>query len=133
MTLRSGDPGARLALGLGILWATGRHVSRDAVGPRERRAFHRVNGLPDALGGPAWLVMQAGTIGAVPVAAGVAAISGRRDVAGRLLASGAGTWLLAKAVKRGTQVSRRPSPARRGRPCPRAVGPRPPPRCRWWA
>jgi undecaprenyl-diphosphatase len=51
--------------------------------------------------------MQAGTIGAVPVAAAAAWAAGRRPLAGRLLAGGTATWLLAKAVKR---VYRRPRP-----------------------
>jgi membrane-associated phospholipid phosphatase len=92
---------AGTALGVAVLWSVGRHVQRDAVGPRERAVFARVNGLPDTLAAPAWLVMQAGTIGAVPVAAGLAAASGRQAVAGRLLVAGTSAWLLAKAVKRG--------------------------------
>lgn len=101
MTPAAGDPRLRLAGGLLALWLVGRQVQRDAVGARERVVFGRINDLPDALWAPGWLVMQAGTIGAVPVAAGVAAATGRRALAGRLLAAGVGTWLLAKVVKRG--------------------------------
>jgi undecaprenyl-diphosphatase len=78
------------------------------VSEPERATFRYVNELPDRLYGPAWLVMQAGTIGAVPVAAAAAYAAGRRALAGRLLAGGTATWLLAKAVKR---AYRRPRPA----------------------
>lgn len=98
----------RVALGAAALAAGGRLVDPAAVGCREQAAFHRVNGLPDRLGGPAWLVMQAGTIGAVPVAAAVAFASQRRRLAARLLVTGTATWLLAKGVK---QVYGRPRPA----------------------
>jgi undecaprenyl-diphosphatase len=52
--------------------------------------------------------MQLGAFGAAPAAAGAAWLAGDRDLAARLLASGAGTWALAKLVK---QVVRRPRPA----------------------
>ena len=102
------DPRTRVALGLLTLAACGRAVDVDRVGRREQDAFRRVNDLPDSLGGPAWLVMQAGTIGAVPVAAALAHLTGHRTVAGHLLVGGTATWLLAKVVKR---AYRRPRPA----------------------
>lgn len=52
--------------------------------------------------------MQLGTLGAAPAAAGAAWLAGDRELAGRLLISGTGTWALSKAVK---QIVRRPRPA----------------------
>ena len=101
------SPGARvLAGGAGVV-LSGLSVGQDRVGALERRAFHRLNDLPDRLYRPAWLVMQAGTVGAAPVAAGLAYATGRRSLAARLLVGGTTTWVLAKAVK---QVYRRPRP-----------------------
>src|SRR5262245_65760442 len=83
-------------------------VHRNRVGSWEARTFCAVNGLPDALQVPAWAVMQLGTLGAVPAAAGAAWRADDRELAGLLLASGISTWALAKLVK---QVVRRPRPA----------------------
>ena len=52
--------------------------------------------------------MQLGTLGAAPAAAGAAWLAGDRELAGRLLAGGAGTWALSKVFK---QMVRRPRPA----------------------
>jgi undecaprenyl-diphosphatase len=52
--------------------------------------------------------MQLGTLGAAPAAAGAAWLAGDRELAGRLLAGGAGAWALSKLVKR---IARRPRPA----------------------
>jgi len=70
--------------------------------------FRAVNGLPDALHAPAWAIMQLGTLGAAPAIAGAAWLAGDSELAGRLLASGTGTWVLSKLVK---QMVRRPRPA----------------------
>ena len=87
---------------------SGCRIRRDEVAAGEQAVFRCVNDLPDRLYPPVWLVMQAGTIaGYMPVAAAAAAVAGRRSLAGRLLAGGVGTWLLAKVVKR---AHRRPRP-----------------------
>ncbi len=103
-----GDPWIRLAIGTGALVMTAMAVRRDDVGPAETRLFRVVNGLPDALYAPAWAVMQMGTLGAAPAAAGTAWLTGDSELAARLLASGACTWALSKLVKR---LVRRPRPA----------------------
>src|SRR6266516_3227698 len=90
------DPRVRVAARRG-------HVSRC-----EATAFRAVNGLPDSLYPPAWLIMQLGTLGAAPASAGAAWLAGDRELAGRLLAGGAATWALSKLVKR---MVRRPRPA----------------------
>src|SRR5262249_56515325 len=78
------------------------------VSPAEAKVFGAVNGLPDALYPPAWAIMQLGTLGAAPAAAGAAWLAADGELAGRLLASGVATWALSKLVK---QVVRRPRPA----------------------
>ena len=102
------DPRVRLGAGAAAVAVTALAARRGRVSPGEARAFRAVNGLPDSLRVPAWAVMQCGTLGAAPAAAGLAWLAGERDLSGRLLASGTGTWVLAKLVK---QAVRRPRPA----------------------
>ena len=102
------DPRVRVGVGAAALLVTALAVRRDRVSLGEARVFRAVNGLPDALHAPAWVIMQLGTLGAAPAAAGAAWLAGNPELAGRLLASGTGTWALSKLVK---QVVRRPRPA----------------------
>ena len=102
------DPRTRLALGIAGLAGTTVVVRRDRVGRRETRVFRAVNGLPDSLFGPAWVVMQLGTLAAAPAAAGVALAVRERTLARRLLVGGTASWALSKVVK---QSIRRPRPA----------------------
>lgn len=99
--------GGRLLLGVAGVLGTAAAVRRDRVGPREAAVFRAVNGLPDRLEAPLWLVMQAGSLGAVPAAAAVAHAAGRRSLAGQLLLAGCTAWVGAKAVK---GAVRRPRP-----------------------
>ena len=110
------DPRVRLGAGTGALLVTAIAARRD-VGRSEAAAFRAVNGLPGWLYPPAWAVMQLGTLGAAPAAAGVAWLAEDRELAGRLLAGGAGTWALSKVFK---QVVRRPG----GGPAPGDSRPR---------
>jgi len=80
----------------------------DRVGPCEAKTFRAVNGLPDSIYVPTWVVMQLGTLGAAPAAAGAAWVAGEGELAVRLLAGGASTWALSKLVKR---IVRRSRPA----------------------
>jgi membrane-associated phospholipid phosphatase len=102
------DPRVRLGIGTAALLVTALAVRRDRVSSGETGVFRGVNGLPDALQAPAWVIMQLGTLGAAPVAAGAAWLADDRELAIRLLASGTGTWALSKLVK---QMVRRPRPA----------------------
>ena len=102
------DPRVRLGAGTGALLVTAIAVRRDRVGGCEAAAFRAVNGLPGWLYPPAWAVMQLGALGAAPAAAGAAWLAGDRELAGRLLAGGTGTWALSKVFK---QMVRRPRPA----------------------
>jgi membrane-associated phospholipid phosphatase len=101
------DPRARLGVGLATLLATAGAVRRDHVDAWEVTAFRAVNGLPDALYPPAWVVMQMGAFGAVPASAAAAWQAGDGELAARLLLGGTGAWAAAKLVKR---VVRRPRP-----------------------
>jgi len=105
---RLADPRVRLGLGTAAVLVTALPARRDQVGHCEARAFRAVNGLPGSLYGPVWIIMQLGTLGAAPAAAGAALLAHDRELAGRLLAAGTGTWALSKLVK---QMVRRPRPA----------------------
>ena len=102
------DPRVRLAVGVAVTLVTTRSVHRNQVGQCEARLFRAVNGLPDSLHAPAWIIMQLGTLGAAPAAAAAAWAANDRKLARRLLAGGSATWALSKVVK--TEV-RRPRPA----------------------
>ena len=95
------DPRGRLGLGTAAVLVTALSARRNRVGQCEAQAFRAVNGLPDSLYGPVWVIMQLGTLGA-------ALLAHDRALAGRLLAGGTGTWALSKLVK---QMVRRPRPA----------------------
>ena len=102
------DPRVRLGAGTAVMLATAIAARRNHVSPCEATAFRAVNGLPDSLYPPAWVIMQLGALGAIPAAAGAAWLAGDRQLAARLLAGGTGTWALSKLVK---QMVRRPRPA----------------------
>jgi undecaprenyl-diphosphatase len=102
------DPRARLGVGTGTVLVTAIAAHRNRVSCGEATVFRLVNGLPDGLYPPAWIIMQLGTLGAAPAAAAVAWLAGDHKLAGRLLAGGAGAWALSKLVKR---MVRRPRPA----------------------
>ena len=93
------DRRARLRLGTAAVLVTALWARRNRVGHCEAEAFRAVNGLPDSLYVPAWVIMQLGTLGAAPAAAGAALLAHDRKLAGRLLAAGTGTWALSKLVK----------------------------------
>ena len=97
----------RLGAGAAVVAITALAVRHRGVSHCEASAFRAVNGLPSSVYPVAWACMQLGAFGAVPAAAGAAWLSGDRELAARLLASGACTWALAKLVK---QAVRRPRP-----------------------
>lgn len=101
-----GQPASRLLLGVIGIAVTGLAVRRDRVGRREVAVFRAVNRLPDALFPPGWVVMQAGTLAAAPIAAAAAYAAGRPRLGTRLLLSGTSTWMLGKLLKRGFQRPR---------------------------
>lgn len=101
-------PSVRLALGAAGLALSTLPVRRDRVGPAEARVFLTVNGLPDAMHAPAWVVMQCGALVAAPASAAVASALGEKRLAVQLAAAGTTTWALSKVVKR---LVRRDRPA----------------------
>jgi len=102
------DPDLRIGIGVAGVALSGLAVREGSIGRREAAVFRAVNGLPDELFVPAWVVMQAGTLAAGPVAGAVAWASGRHRLAGQLALGGVGSWALSKAIKR---VYRRPRPS----------------------
>jgi undecaprenyl-diphosphatase len=102
-------PAVRVALGAAGLALSTLPVRRDRVCPAEARVFTTVNGLPDAMHAPAWVVMQCGALVAAPVSAAVASAMGEKRLAVQLAAAGSTTWALSKVVKR---LVRRERPAR---------------------
>ena len=101
------DPRVRLGVGVAALLATAGAARRDRVMPWEATAFKAINGLPDSLYLPVWVVMQLGALGAVVAAAGTAWLAGDDELAGRFLVGGTATWGLSKLVK---EIVRRPRP-----------------------
>lgn len=94
-----------------VIWAP---FAGTVVATRSRRVnlwehagTRRLNRLPDGLHAPLWAIMQAGSLAAPLVTAAGAALSGHRELAGRLAGSGLSAYLLARGVKR---------VVRRGRP-----------------
>ena len=101
------DPRVRLGAGTAVLLVTAWAARRGRISPAEITAFRAVNGLPDSIHPPAWAIMQLGTLGAAPVAAGMAWLAGERQLASRLLAAGTSTWALSKLVKQMVHRPRR--------------------------
>lgn len=100
------SPTVRLGAGLSGLFVAGLAVHPSRIGVREQSLFRTINGLSDALAPAAWLVMQSGSLAAVPTTASLAWAGGRRDLAVRLAVAGTSTWAVAKVVKRVYRRSR---------------------------
>ena len=84
--------GAALLVGSGWL-------ARTRLTDEEVSAFRALNEQSDAMKDAAWASMLGGTLGAVPAAAGVALLAGRRRLALELAIGGTAAYLLAKGVK----------------------------------
>ncbi|HEY6706647.1 MAG TPA: phosphatase PAP2 family protein [Actinomycetota bacterium] len=89
----------RLVAGLAILLVCTATVRPDAVGVLETDLFRLANDLPDALFPAFWVVMQAGNVLAVGVAAAVVAATRRFWLAANLAITGIGVWLAARWIK----------------------------------
>jgi glycosyltransferase 2 family protein len=89
----------RLVAGLAILLACTATVRPNDVGTLETDVFRLANDLPGALFPAFFVVMQAGNVLAVGVAAAVVAATRRFWLAANLAITGIGVWLLAKAIK----------------------------------
>jgi membrane-associated phospholipid phosphatase len=89
----------RLLAGLAILLVCTATVRPDDVGVLETDLFRLANDLPDALFPAFWVVMQAGNVLAVGVAAAVVAATRRFWLAANLAITGIGVWLAARWIK----------------------------------
>jgi undecaprenyl-diphosphatase len=88
-----------LALGLGILVGSGA-LARRPRSSTEVEIFRGANELPSEAFPAIWTVMQYGTFGTVPVAAGVALAARRPRLAVSIAAGGTAAWVTAKLAKR---------------------------------
>jgi membrane-associated phospholipid phosphatase len=96
---RSHSHAFRLFAALVFLALSALPLQPHSVGPMEEDIFRSLNGLPGVLLPPLWLLMQAGSILAAPLAA-LASLAARRvRLALDLLIAGGGAWLLARVVK----------------------------------
>jgi membrane-associated phospholipid phosphatase len=72
---------------------------REGVHETEESVFRAANEAPDSLTVPVRSVMQMGTFITVPVAAAVALLSGRRELAAAIGLGGTAAWVFAKQAK----------------------------------
>ena len=85
--------------GVAVLALAALPIARDTVSPAERTAFDAINGLPDFLNPPIWLVMQLGNLVAPLAVAVVAAFARRWRLAGALLVATGTKLYLARVIK----------------------------------
>jgi undecaprenyl-diphosphatase len=85
--------------GTALLVGSGWLAARGELSDEEVSAFRALNEQSDAMRNAAWALMLGGTFGAVPAAAGIALMTGRRRLALELAIGGTGAYLLAKGVK----------------------------------
>lgn len=95
------------ALAAGAVGLGAHEARRGELRAVEARWFSGVNGISDRWLAPAWLVMQAGSLGGALGIGGAVVASGRRDLGQRLALVGSLAWTGSKLVK---------PIARRGRP-----------------
>ena len=91
---------ALIGIGGGLLVLAALPVQQHSISSAEAAVFSLINGttvLPFVV---VWPVMQFGNVLVVPASAALAAVSRRWRLAAELLLAGAGTYLVAKIVKR---------------------------------
>ena len=101
-SVRTIDPFGRVAVAAASAIAFGvlaRRAARGTVSAREERLFRTINNMSPALRAPVWVVMQSGSLAAVPLAA-AAAFPRNRPTATALAIDGTAVWALCKLVKR---------------------------------
>jgi len=122
----------RLVAALAVLLVSIKLVNRNHIDELEIDAFRLVNDLPGVLYPLLWVIMQLGNVLAVPVLAGVAALTRRYRLAVNLAVAGFGCYFLAILVKnlvhRGRPSQYLPDVNRRGvglggQPVPEPAGP----------
>ncbi len=76
-----------------------RRAARGTISATEERWFRAINNISPALRAPVWIVMQTGSLAAVPVSAAV--VSRRnKPTAVAMAIAGTGAWAMSKLVKR---------------------------------
>ena len=90
---------AWLAVGAAVLLLSALPVDESYLSGVERSVFRAVNQVPGIPFAPVWLLMQAGNIAAVPLAAGGALVARRPRLAAALAVAGALAYGGAKLVK----------------------------------
>lgn len=85
---------AACAVGVGA-----REARRSELRTSEARWFAGVNGMSERWLGPAWVIMQTGSLGGALGVGGAVAVSGDRDLGRRLALVGSLAWAGSKAVK----------------------------------
>ena len=90
---------AWLAIGAVLLFLSALPVDEHSLSGAERSLFRAVNQVPGIPFAPVWLLMQAGNIAAVPLAAVAALVARRPRLAGSLVVGGALAYGGAKVVK----------------------------------
>jgi glycosyltransferase 2 family protein len=89
----------RAVLGAIVLAVTTVFARRRTIGASERNLFRLVNDLPGIAEVPLTVVMQAGALPAVPVAAGGALVARRPRLAAACSIAGVAAWFAAKGLK----------------------------------
>lgn len=90
----------RFVLGAGALLVATLHASRNKrPGRIEENIFRLVNELPGSFEGALSAVMQAGSLAAIPISAGLALVLRRPRLARDLVSAGAGAYLGARLLK----------------------------------
>jgi glycosyltransferase 2 family protein len=106
--LSGASSGRQVLLWSGATLASAWLATAPRVNARELRLFRLFNQLPPQLELPVWLVMQAGSLPAVPAGAGAALVAREPQLAADLALAGGLSWAAAKGAKR---VIRRERPA----------------------
>lgn len=89
----------RVVLGTAAVAASAFAARRTRPGSAETDVFRLVNELPEALSFPLRLLMQAGSVGALPVTVALALLARRPRLARDMGVAGIVAWLSAKAMK----------------------------------
>jgi len=89
----------RVVMGTVTVAACALAARRHRPGSAETDVFRLVNELPEALSLPLRLLMQAGSVGALPVTVGIALAARRPRLARDMGVAGTAAWLSAKTMK----------------------------------
>jgi len=89
----------RIVMGMAAMAASAFAARRHRPGSAETDMFRLVNELPEGLSFPLRLLMQAGSVGALPVTVALALLARRPRLARDMGVAGMVAWLTAKAMK----------------------------------